>query len=178
MSQAPNHAPNQDSKVPESPGTNLEVVLTEPVRDKSPESLVAMIRQVVPLAGVPQFFDRAYTEIVAALHRVHRSPTGPPLGVSYGLPGETIDLGAAFPIATAIPQDGDVTTVTIPACEVATLTVHGAYDQISSGYDRLLTFINEIGMQPGPVAWEEYLTMPEPGGNPTLNVTQLRWMLV
>lgn len=178
MNEIPTPNPMQPTSEAFSHGSGLEVVFTEPVREQSPEMLVAMIRQVVPLSGIPQFFDRAYTEITGALHRVHMSPSGPALAVSYGLPEETIDLGAAFPIATGMSADGDVNVVTIPACEVATLTVHGPYDQISAGYDHLLAYMNEIAVQPGPISWEEYLTMPEPGGDPALNVTKLRWMLV
>ena len=148
-----------------------------PERSKSPEQLVAMVRQDVPMAGIPEFYDRAYTEILAALKRINMTPAGPAMGISYGFKDDTIDLGAAFPVEHTFTQDGDVSAVTIPECEIATLTVRGSNDLISQGYALLQEHIVELGEEPGNLAWEEYLTMPEPGGDPDLNVTQLRWMI-
>lgn len=148
-----------------------------PERSQSPEQLVAMVRQEVPMAGIPQFYDRAYTEILAALKRINMTPAGPALGISYGFKDDLIDLGAAFPVEHTFTQDGDVNAVTIPSCEIATLTVHGSNDLISQGYALLREHIVGLGEEPGNLAWEEYLTMPAPGGDPDLNVTQLRWMI-
>ena len=148
-----------------------------PERSQSPEQLVAMVRQEVPMAAIPAFYERAYTEILAALKRINMTPTGPAMGISYGSKVDTIDLGAAFPVEHTFTQDGDVNAVTIPGCEIATLTVRGPNDLISQGYEHLREHIVELGEEPGNLAWEEYLTMADPDGDPDLNVTQLRWMI-
>jgi hypothetical protein len=37
--------------------------------------------------------------------------------------------------------------------------------------------MNANGHKPGETAWEQYLTMPEEGGDPEQNVTRIYWLL-
>lgn len=52
----------------------------------------------------------------------------------------------------------------------------GTYDAMQDTYGRLLAWLAEQGLTPGPVMWESYLTEPDPA-HPEATKTLIVWPL-
>ena len=48
---------------------------------------------------------------------------------------------------------------------------------MAQSYDRLMAFVREQGLSPGPLMWETYLTEPTPDGDPDAMRTLITWPL-
>lgn len=137
------------------------------------EQHLAVVRAIVAMDEIPALYDNGYPAIFEALSRAGIQPVAAPVGVMLGKPGEKFNLGAAVPVGEPIVADGDVRPETIPAGRAATLLVQGDYSQLPSGYAHLMAWIDEQGLTLRGTTWEQYLTEPEPGGDPSLNQTLL-----
>ncbi|NRQ49965.1 GyrI-like domain-containing protein [Aeromicrobium stalagmiti] len=135
------------------------------------------IRESLPMDQITAFFDRAYSRLGEYVAARHVAVSGPPYGISHCVQGETIDVSAALPVAEQVSGEAEIRPVVLPAGRAATLTLTGSYDDIAPAYETLLGWITAHGHRPAELAWEQYLTMPEPGGDQQGNVTQLFWLL-
>lgn len=145
---------------------------TPQLLDLEEQCLVA-VRATVTLDEIPALFDRAYPAIFAAIERAGAQVVGAPMGVTRGEPTETLDLAAAVPVAARLAADGEVQPETIPAGRAAALLVRGDYGRLSAAYGYLFAWVAEQGLAPIGISWEQYLTEPQPGGDPSLNETLL-----
>ena len=141
------------------------------------EQHLAVVRDQVAFPDIPGLYDRAYPLIFGALAAAGIAPSAPPMGVTHGEPGDRLDLSVAVPVAEPFAASGEVVGETIPAGRAATLLVRGDYAQLGAAYEHLYTWIGTQGLAPSGIAWEQYLTEPQPGGDPALNETQLAVML-
>ncbi|WP_278236946.1 GyrI-like domain-containing protein [Isoptericola sp. AK164] len=145
----------------------------DPTIETHGEQHLAVVRETVALADVPALYDRAFPLIFAALGRAGLEPVAPPMGISHGMPTETLDLSVAVPVAERFTDDGEVTGETRPAGRAATMLVRGAYDRIAPAYEHLFDWVAAQGLVPTGTAWEQYLTEPSPDGDPQQNETLL-----
>ncbi|MBX9472194.1 GyrI-like domain-containing protein [Microcella sp.] len=136
---------------------------------------VAVLREVVPLSTLPQFFDRAFQAVPAVLSRQQITITGPPLAIYFGMPTDTVDVAGGVPSAgMVVPEDG-VGAFTLPGGRVARVVHRGSYDTLGESYGLLTEWMGEHSLTPGPLMWESYLTEPEPGGDPMDLLTEISW---
>lgn len=135
------------------------------------ERHLAVVRQRVAFDGIPALFDRAFPAIFGALGEAGLAPLDAPMGVTHGEPGAELDLSVAVPIAAPFTAHGEVTHELLPSGTGATLLVRGDYARLAAAYEHLFGWIADQGLTPRGVAWEQYLTEPEPGGDPALNET-------
>jgi len=142
-----------------------EQPFADPTVETRPELHLAVVREQVALPDIPALFDRAFPLIFAALGRAGLEPVAPPLGVSHGMPADTLDLSVAVPVAAPFADDGEVTGETLPGGRAATLLVRGSYDQLAAAYEHVFGWVATQGLVPTGVAWEQYLTEPAPGGD-------------
>lgn len=136
-----------------------------------PERHLAVVRDTVAFDGIPALYDRAYPAIFGALGRAGIAPAAPPMGVVHGSPGDTLDLSVAVPVAEPFTGDGEVDSETLPARRAATLLVRGDYARLAAAYEHLFSWVATQGLTPAGVSWEQYLTEPKPGGDPSENKT-------
>ena len=147
---------------------------TDPEITDRPEQHLAVVRDTVAFDTIPALYDRAYPAIFGALGKAGIAPAAAPMGVMHGTPGETLDLSVAVPVAEPfINSDdaGEVTAESLPAGRSATLLVRGDYEQLASAYEHLFAWVAEQGLVPTGISWEQYLTEPQPGGDPSENET-------
>lgn len=136
----------------------------------------ALLRETVPMSALTEFFDRAFQASATALEQQGIPITGSPLGIYYSMPTDTVDVGAGFPSAS-LPADADgVTGEMLPGGRAAQVLHLGSYDTLSKTYDRLMPWLAEQGLTPGPVMWESYLNEPTPE-NPDATRTLIVWPL-
>lgn len=138
---------------------------------EQPERHLAVVRDTVAFEAIAELYDRAFPVIFGALGQAGIPPVAPPMGVVHGMQDGALDLAVAVPVAEPFPGDGEVVAETLPAGPAATLMVRGDYGQLADAYEYLHGWISEQGLTPGGPAFEQYLTEPEPGGDPSLNET-------
>ncbi|KTR85810.1 GyrI-like domain-containing protein [Leucobacter chromiiresistens] len=144
-----------------------------PEIETRPEVHLAVVRETVPFERIPELYDRAYPQIFAALDAAGIAPAAAPLGVMHGSPTAAgLDLSVAVPIPHPLAEPrGDVTGETLPAARTAVLLLRGDFSGLAAAYERLYAWIEAQGERAAGLAWEQYLTEPQPGGDPASNET-------
>ncbi|QIM18453.1 GyrI-like domain-containing protein [Leucobacter coleopterorum] len=145
-----------------------------PELTESPERHLVVVRETVPMDRIPDLYDRAFPLIFGALGAAQVTPVAAPMGVIHGVPGDSLDLSVAVPVAepfAAVDAAAGLAAETLPAAKVATLMVSGDYSRLADAYGHLYGWLAENGLEAGDIAWEQYLTEPEPGGDPAANET-------
>ena len=73
--------------------------------DKSKPHLVnrekqhaVVVREKVPMNQLPQFFGRVFGKTMGVAQAQGRQIIGPPFAVYFGMPTDTVDVAAGFPI--------------------------------------------------------------------------------
>ena len=148
---------------------------TEPQVVEVGEESVALIRERVPMSGLTDFFDRSFHVLGEAAAQGRLTIVGPPVGVYHGMPTDTVDVGVGFPVAGDVQGGVDLVVETLPAGRVAQVVHEGSYDSMEQTYGRLLGWLEEQGLTPGPMMWETYLTEPTPEGDPADMRTLITW---
>lgn len=140
-----------------------------------PEQHTAGVREKVPMAGLTDFFSRAFTDTMNVLQAQGISPTGAPFGKYYGRPDAMVDVEAGFPVAAAITPAGAVAPGILPGGSVVEAIHVGSYDTMESTYSEIERYFADAKLTPGDVMWESYLTDPEAEPDPAKWRTQICW---
>ncbi len=96
----------------------------------------------------PQFFDRSFHAVDDAMRNAGASVVGPPLGLYYGMPTDTVDVAAGFPTDRDVSVDGEVTTETLPGGRAAQILHIGSYDAMEQTYGRLMQWLQAQNLRP------------------------------
>lgn len=152
-----------------------DVDATDPDLTELSDTTTAVIRGVVPMAEIADFFDRSFSELATVLGGQGIAPTGPAFARYAGPPGETVDLEVGFPVQGPVAPEGRVQPSSLPAGRVARLVHAGAYDRLGESWGRLGAWIGEQGLTPGGDLWEVYVTEPNPDMDPADLRTELFW---
>lgn len=162
--------PNEPTPAESSPSTEPEIVALTPMT-------VALFRQTVPMNALTDYFDRAFRTVGAVLGAQQIPITGPPLGVYYGMPTDTVDVAAGFPTGRLAEAADGVTAEALTEGRAAQILHVGGFDAMQETYRRLTAWMTQQGLVPGPVMWETYLTEPKPGGEQESLQTLITWPL-
>lgn len=135
---------------------------TEPQLVTLEPATVAALRETVPMAELPSFFDRAFHATMAAAQGQGVAVVGPPVGVYFGTPSETVDVAGGFPTAAPVAAADGVSAITLPGGRAAQILHVGTYDAMEQTYGRLTAWMGEQGIKTSDVMWEVYLTEPTP----------------
>lgn len=133
----------------------------------------------VPMSGIRELFDSAFTALFPALAERGIQPAGPPYSLYHRMPSDTIDLEIGIPVAS--PLDGEVVTPSgvvlvpssLPAGRVARTTHLGSYEGLADAWSAFMGALAERGEAPGLPFWEVYVTEPTPDGDPAALRTDL-----
>ncbi len=138
-----------------------------------PEQHVAQRRAVVDQEHLREFFDNAFPEVWLALEAQGLSPAGPPYARYHGMPGETVDVEAGFPVE-GFTGSADVAPGVLPACRAAVGLHVGAYEGLADTWEAMMRWGAEQGLQrAGDDFWEVYLSDPGAEPDPSRWRTQL-----
>lgn len=144
-----------------------EIVTLEP-------RLVAVLRETVPMSAMADYFGRAFTTVARVVAEQGVTMVGPPVGLYFGVPTDTVDVAAGFPTDRPVTPAEGVTAETLPGGQVAQVLHVGTYDAMEATYGRLTARLAAQGVTPGPVMWETYLTEPDPAAPETAQ-TLIDW---
>lgn len=140
-----------------------------------PTVTLAAVRGTMPMSELRTFYDSAFAQVAQAVQREGWTIIGPAVGWYHRVPDGTVDLSAGFPVqgAAAGTSSGGVQVVELPGGDALTATHTGGYDGLPEAWDRLESDRATLGVAGRGDLWEEYVTEPEPDGDPTANVTRL-----
>lgn len=159
------------------PGTmaRMDITLTD-----EPTRLAALVRRTVPMSDLKPFYDSVYTHVAATLASTGNAPAGPALGwLHHDGSTEALDVAAGFPVA-GLPTgtlEGDVEVLEIPGGRALVAIHEGPYADLPGAWEALVERLGAEGLSPRGDTVEEYLTQPEPDGDPALNRTRLVMMV-
>lgn len=138
-------------------------------------AVAAVVRDVVPMVAVREFFDTSFAALAATISAQRRTILGPAFGVYRGTPGDSVDIEVGFATDRAVRPDGDVVAGSLPGGRVARLLHVGGFDGLGISWGRLHSWIEGNGLSVGELRWEVYLTEPSPDMDPGDLRTELNW---
>lgn len=145
---------------------------------KTQEQRTAVIRERVAMTGLTDFFSRAFNAVMAAAQAQHASPIGPPFALYHGMPTDTVDVEAGFPITPNFTGTGEVIAHKLPESEAFEAMHRGPYTTLQETYALILERMSAAGKTPSDTMWEFYLSDPEKQPNPATWQTRVVWPTV
>lgn len=139
------------------------------------EQPVAVVREQVRMDALPAFFGRAFGTVLAAAQRQGATPAGPPFARYHGMPGETVDLEAGFPITGTFTTADGVLAGTLPETDALEAIHTGPYDTLRQTYGAIHQQMQADGLTPSDSMWEYYLSDPEKEPDPDTWETRIIW---
>jgi effector-binding domain-containing protein len=150
---------------------------SEPELVQVADATTAVIADVVEMADLRDFFDRAFSTLPVVLAKQGVAMTGPAFACYHGPPTQRADLEVGFPTDRTAQAEGDVRPSSLPAGRVARVVHRGGYDELGAAWQRLRSWIDEHGLAAGETLWEVYITEPSPDMDPSELRTELNWAL-
>lgn len=139
------------------------------------EQPTAFVREDVPMTDMTAFFSRVFPAVMAVLQEQGVAPAGPPFALYFGMPTDTVDVAAGFPVAGPIEPSGDVQPGTLPGGRTYQAVHVGPYDTLESTYQDVVARIAADGAAPADIMWEQYLSDPENEPDPAAWRTLVCW---
>ncbi|MCX6827162.1 MAG: GyrI-like domain-containing protein [candidate division Zixibacteria bacterium] len=141
-----------------------------------PDQPTLVMRSIMPVGKLPEFFGKAYGGIMAYLGDLGEYPTGMPFCAYYNLDMNALDVEAGFPVAKKFEGKGEIKPNVIPGGKFIS-TIHiGAYDSVQPAYDSLVQWAKDNGIEPTGIAYEYYLN--DPSSDPSIKPeTEIRFPL-
>ena len=128
-----------------------------------PAQPVLVMRAVLPVEKLPEFFGKAFGGIMAYLGEIGEAPSGMPFGAYYNLDMSALEVEAGFPVAHKLPDKGEVLCKEIPAGKFISTVHRGAYDTMVPAYEAMTEWAKAKHLEPSGVAYEYYLNDPNAG---------------
>ena len=141
------------------------------------EQPVAVVRERVPMDALTDFFGRAFGAVMAATQAQGATPAGPPFALYRGMPSDTVDVEAGFPIAGKFTDTDGVASGTLPEADALEALHVGPYDTLENTYQAILGRMEAEGLTPADLMWEYYLSDPEQEPDPATWQTRVIWPL-
>ena len=108
----------------------------------------AVVRDVVPVSELREFFDVSFRGLARTIGEQRVPVLGPAFGLFRGSVGDTVELEVGFPVERCVRTDGDVVTSCLPSGLVARVTHSGAFDGLGDTWARLDAWLREQGLFP------------------------------
>jgi len=131
-----------------------------------PAQPVLVMRAVVPVEKLPEFFGKAFGGVMAYLGEIGEAPAGMPFGAYFNLDMSALEVEAGFPVANKLPGKGEILCKEIPAGKFVSSVHRGAYDSVAPAYEALTEWAKANHYEPSGVAYEYYLN--DPSADPSI----------
>jgi effector-binding domain-containing protein len=158
-----------------SRGSDSEALASEPELVNLDPATTAVVRGVVPMAGLRDFFDVSFSALARTIEAQRITILSPAFGLYHGAPGETLDLEVGFVTDPTVQPEAGVVVGSLPVGRVARLTHFGSFDGLGSSWERLHSWMRAQGLPAGEDRWETYVTQPSPDMDPRDLRTELNW---
>jgi effector-binding domain-containing protein len=139
-----------------------------------PDQPTLVIRSMLPVGKLPEFFGKAYGGIMTYLTELGEYPAGMPFGAYFNLDMNALEIEAGFPVARKLEGKGEIKAGMIPGGKFLSTTHIGAYDTMKPAYEALAQWAKAKGYEPTGVAYEYYLN--DPSSDPLIKAeTEIRF---
>jgi len=125
-----------------------------------PSQPVVAIKVSAPREKMADEIRRIYTALAAYMQAQGVEAAGPPYA-SFQFVGDQMTLDAGFPVAEALPGEGEIVAGELPGGKHAVSLHVGPFDQVGETYEALFRWIAEQGLRPAGGPREVYLTDPQ-----------------
>lgn len=127
------------------------------------------------MAAMSEFFGRAFGTVMAAAGSQGIPVAGPPFALYRGMPTETVDVEAGFPVAAGFRETEAVASGTLPEADAFEAIHVGSYDTLGQTYGVIQERMRAEGRTPSDTMWEFYLSDPATEPDPTKWQTRVVW---
>jgi effector-binding domain-containing protein len=155
--------------------TGFAAVSAEPELVELAPAVTAVVRGVVPLAGLRDFYDESFRVLPATISAQGAAIVGPAFALYRGPWGESVDLEAGFFTGRPVTPEGKVEPGSLPGGRAGRLTHVGSFDGLGDSWARLESWLRGLGLAPAAERWEVYVTQPTPDMDPARLRTDLHW---
>ena len=124
------------------------------------EQSTAVVRGVVPQAGIPEFLGGAFAEVMSVVGEQGLHVVGMPFGC-YVPTSHGFEVEAGFPTSASVAPAGRVVASTIPAGPAVQVLHQGPYDSVTSAYEAAENWLADSDWESSGPPWEAYLDGPE-----------------
>lgn len=135
--------------------SNIEIL-------EKPEQPIIFIRVRTSVQNLPQHIGANYAKLGAFLKQNGREPADIPFVSFYSFENmDDMDVAMGFPLAAALPGDGEIESGFTAAGKVISCMYLGPYDQMEPVYEQVMKEIDEKGYEPAYPTYEFYYNGPE-----------------
>jgi len=131
------------------------------------------VQETVKMADLTEYFARAFGAAATEIARQGLAPAGPPLALYHGMPTDTIDVTAGFPVAGPVHPTPDLVVTDLPTGAAIASIYTGPYDGMTRTYDEIAAWLTANDLAPRADMWEEYLTGPDTDPDPATWQTRI-----
>lgn len=156
----------------------MSILDQQPTLIRTADQPTAVVRERVPMANLTDFFGRAFEAVMAATQAQNASSIGPPFAMYHGMPTDTVDVEAGFPVTPDFSASGEVISGLLPASDALEAVHKGPYDTLERTYALILERMSAEGMTPSDTMWEFYLSDPEKEPDPAKWQTRVVWPVI
>ncbi len=119
------------------------------------------IRKIASAQSLPQALGEAYMRIMQYMGELGENPVGAPYTAYFNMDMQNLEVEIGFPVATKLPEKGDIKPREIPAGKYASCIHTGPYNEIEPAYNTLTKWVDDNGYKPSGIAYEFYLNDPD-----------------
>lgn len=91
-----------------------------------------VVRERVEMDQLPQFFGRAFGMTMGVAQAQGRQIVGPPFAVYFGMPTDSVDVAAGFPIDAPVAAADGTEPYELPGGKAVELLHVGTYESLSA----------------------------------------------
>lgn len=135
----------------------------------------AVLRETVAMDALTEFFSRAFGTVAAEAHKQNVPLAGPPFALYRGMPTDTVDVEAGFPVAGNLHDTETVVAGALPETDAFEALHTGSYDTLQETYAAIQERMRVDGKTPSPDMWEFYLNGPPDVTDPAKWQTRVVW---
>lgn len=139
------------------------------------EQPTAVVHERVPMDGLTEFFGRAFGTVMAAAQMQNAQLAGAPFALYRGMPTQTVDVEAGFPVNADFLESEGVAKGSLPEAEAFEALHIGPYDTLQKTYGIIQEHMKAEGFTPSDTMWEYYLSDPATEPDPTKWQTRVVW---
>lgn len=147
----------------------------EPRMVHTVEQPTAVVHEIVPMSALTEFFGRAFGAVMAAAQAHHAQLAGPPFALYRGMPTQTVNVEAGFPVVSNFANTEGVAPGTLPEADAFEAIHFGPYDTLERTYGLIQERMRAEGFTPADTMWEYYLSDPETEPDPMKWQTRIVW---
>ena len=119
-----------------------------------------VVRTRTSVQNLPNALGQAYGAVSGYLGGLGQVPAGPPFSAYYNADMEDLDVEIGFPVAQALPGEGEVQAGRMQGGTVAMCRHVGPYSKIGPAYEALTAWMAENRYELAGPAYEIYLNDP------------------